>query len=118
MGHIQPNTHLPKDTIVKIYAALLTQAGTNAPTTTSLCMDTTGVNLTWTRSGVGFYILTADEPLFTAGKTFGINAITNGAATIVHTQLSSLQYRIQTLGSGLSADGYLFNTPIEIRIYL
>ena len=64
----------------KVYTALLTQSGTNAPVATVL-ENTLGGDVVWTRGAVGYYIATS-VGLFTNNKTsvqHCLNRTTNSA---------------------------------------
>lgn len=52
-----------------VYRALLTQAGTDAPTAIEL-ENTTGATISFSYNGTGSYSLLASSPVFTNDKTF------------------------------------------------
>lgn len=101
----------------KVYTALISQTGTSAPTAIVL-ENTLGGTVVWTRTASGQYLATLSGA-FTVDKTVPIisatsvsymfaskpNSINN---LVVHTALES---------TGGFGDGYLVNTPIEIRVY-
>ena len=97
------------------YVALLTQAGTAAPVATVLSNNLTAT-LTWARTGVGVYTLTANAATFTANKTIiflnagSFPSLINGEIT------SDTVLTIKTISGGLS-DGAITNGAFEVRIY-
>ena len=103
----------------KVYTALLTQSGTNAPVATVL-ENTLGGDIVWTRLGVGTYqgeLISA----FEFGKTFVIvsNASTNAALGIdLESDAPNLIYitQINLLDNNSPADG-LGVVPIKIEVY-
>jgi len=104
-----------------VYSALLTQSGTAAPVATVLQNTITGT-LTWTRSGVGDYLLTSNGTPFTDNKVQVF--VNNGApisttSSIKWTRASTSQIGIKTFAqsTGLVADDLLLSGSIEIRIY-
>ncbi len=107
-----------------VYSALLTQSGStgaDAPVATVLQNTITGT-LTWTRSGVGDYLLTSNGTPFTANKVQVF--VNNGApisttSSIKWTRASTSQIGIKTFAqsTGLVADDLLLSGSIEIRIY-
>jgi len=101
----------------KIYAAILSQAGTNAPVVTELKNDT-GATFTWTRFAAGQYRAQTNISVFTANKTVGI--FTNGQTIQLNTvaeRLSDTFYQLETaIGSSL-VDDFLSNAYLEILIY-
>lgn len=107
---IQPDTRLPKDKRIKIYTALLTQSGTNAPTVTIL-QNTLGTTITWTRSGAGSYVGATAEDTFTLNKTALL--ITGGLSGNYYAGYTSpIQIFVTTTG-----DDKLVGTTLEIRVY-
>ncbi len=67
-GSVGANGEIDLGAGVKVYRALLTQTGTDAPVATVL-ENTLGGTPVWGRSGAGIYPLTL-EGCFTANKTF------------------------------------------------
>jgi hypothetical protein len=102
----------------KVYTALLSQTGTNAPTATIL-ENTTGQTVTLVRVNVGVYqiILTAPQSKTFVLSTPASNHIFQhisvaGGGTAVNISTASL------VGSTITpTDGLLQMTPIEIRVY-
>lgn len=102
----------------KVYTALLTQSGTDAPVATVL-ENTLGGTVVWTRDGVGQYVGTLSGA-FTSGKTWlspslgSIILITtgNGIFSFVRVDANTVQIYCPA-----EADDPLTDTPIEIRVY-
>lgn len=101
----------------KVYTALLTQSGTNAPVATVL--ENTLGNIVWSYDGVGEYIATSNG-LFTEDKTY--LSITPNQAVYYEFAKSGtnqdklfLTQKLQTTDAG--ADDLLIKTPVEIRVY-
>lgn len=103
----------------KVYTALLTQSGTDAPT--AVVLQNTIGDITYLYDDVGSYLISSDE-LFTDGKTqmfFGALSIQNHNWGIIMEGNKGINYLgFQTLNeSGALANDYLYNTSIEIRVY-
>lgn len=103
----------------KVYTALLTQTGTDAPTATIL-QNTIGT-VTYTYSGVGIYHATSSG-LFTENKTFFIMSSSNyGSDGIIFTidWVSSSDITINCFDTAAhtSLNDALLKSPIEIRVY-
>ncbi len=103
----------------KVYTALLTQEGTNAPVATVL-QNTLGVTPVLTRDGIGFYKITATG-VFEVGKTF-VYANHIALAHIdekVGITSSNVDFvRVTTTTTaGVLSDNIIFNREIEIRVY-
>jgi len=101
----------------KVYTALLTQSGTDAPVATVL--DNTIGNIVWTRNDIGQYLGTLSMA-FPQNQTFYQTAIisksSNGSAVeMMWNDVDSLT--VQTQSSNLDTDDFLNYTPIEIRVY-
>jgi hypothetical protein len=101
----------------KVYTALLTQSGTNAPVATVL-ENTLGGDIVWSRNSEGDYSLTLTGA-FILDKTY----------YTIHNNSNPLQYDLyftsgdintMTIYStfyGVAADEAFYFTPIEIRVY-
>ena len=101
----------------KVYTALLTQTGTNAPVATVL-ENTLGGDIVWSRNSEGDYSLTLTGA-FILDKTY----------YTIHNNSNPLQYDLyftsgdintMTIYStfyGVAADEAFYFTPIEIRVY-
>ena len=101
----------------KVYAAILSQSGTNAPVVTEL-KNNTGATFTWTRFAVGQYRAQTNISVFTANKTVGI--FTNGQTIQLNTvaeRLSDTFYQLETAIGSVLSDDFLSNGYLEIRIY-
>lgn len=117
INRLQPDTSLPKEKRIRVYTALLTQTGTNAPTATVL-QNTLGETLTWTRNDIGEYNGTILTPQFTVTETALFLTKTSSSDTFVPFRLSTTVIRVETRDmTGTHTDGILANTPIEIRVY-
>jgi hypothetical protein len=108
----------------KVYSALLTQIGANAPVAT-LLQNTLGGTPVWTRSDVGTYVCTL-AGAFPTGKVF-IPAIprldgnayldVDNAVTITATvTVNSVTLTTYVSSNGLE-DGWIGGTILEIRVY-
>ncbi|SHL94721.1 hypothetical protein [Flavobacterium chilense] len=101
----------------KVYTALLSQSGTNAPIATVL-ENTLGGLPVWSRNSIGLYIanlsgvFTTNKTVFFITGSFG-GIVTNGART------SENECTITTVKSDTSVytDGVMYGTTIEIRVY-
>ena len=102
----------------KVYTALLTQSGTNAPVATVL-ENTLGGNVVWSRGGKGYYIATSSG-LFTIDKT-GVfiepssNLAITGYFQVQDKTINTVE--ITTADKIGTADNGLYKTSIEIRVY-
>jgi hypothetical protein len=106
----------------KVYSALVSQTSTNDPTGTVL-HSTFDSTLTWTRSYSGRYTLTSTGE-FTSGKVFVIfsqNAALGTSSNPCHynwQRNDSSTIYVESLNSaGATADGLLYNTSVEVRVY-
>lgn len=102
----------------KVYAALLTQSGTSAPTAKVLDNTLSGVP-TLARTGVGVYTITLSGA-FTTDKTFLLTGVsTTAGATVSAVRTSANVITLTTSNaSNAAADVLLTDTPIEIRVYV
>ena len=101
----------------KVYTALLTQSGTNAPVATVL-ENTLGGEIIWSRNSVGIYTATLLRAFIDNKTTIQIIAnIGKGHTTVssVNDVDSVFLGMVNTVNS--LADDILGNTPIEIRVY-
>lgn len=104
----------------KVYSALLTQQGTNAPVATVL-ENTLGGEVVWSRVSVGSYVATLtgafieNKTYINIGQnvTFGIGT---GIINTTENTLNTIRVNSSSDFSGYS-DDILTNTPIEIRVY-
>jgi hypothetical protein len=99
----------------KIYSALISQSGTNAPVATVL--ENTLGNIVWTRGITGYYIGTLIGA-FTTGKTLMFISSSSGASisSIGRTDPNTAIIVTQTVSPFGNADGILSGS-IEIRVY-
>jgi len=97
------------------YTALISQAGTAAPTANVLFNTIPSGFLTWSRNAGGDYSLTSTSTPFTSGKT--IVFVNGGSAENNHDiaweRISDSEIKILTHNS----DGKLTNGSLEIRVY-
>lgn len=101
----------------KVYTALLSQTGTNAPTATVL-ENTLGGTVFWSREAAGFYNATL-AGVFTLNKTTVLITQGNGQAIYSGYGDASTNY-VNLLGSsfsGMQIDNLLDRTTVEIRVY-
>jgi hypothetical protein len=104
----------------KVYSALLTQAGTDAPVATVL-QNTLGGTIVWTRDSVGTYTGTL-AGAFTLNKTWLIitgwvqNISFANISVIDVDSVSVISSQYDEGGPISQADGAL-NASIEIRVY-
>lgn len=102
----------------KVYTALLSQSGTNAPTATVL-ENTLGGTIVWGRSNAGFYTGTLTSA-FPSGKTFYPPLSSTGPnenIRIYNYISNTSQIRVDTYFLSANSDGILNNNTIEIRVY-
>lgn len=116
----------------KSYVALLNQTGTDAPVAT-VFENTLGVTPVWSYEGVGYYEITSVEGTFPEGNTVilgltpysGLNNNTTAyiAMGSNYDDGASLYMEAGSISTDLTtftkteANGIVFNTPIEIRVY-
>jgi len=97
----------------KVYAALVSQVGLNAPTV--VVLENTVGDIVFTRSAIGVYEATSTA-LFTADKTSASISITP-SGKIVKTSDSILT--VNTFdAAGAAADGVLTDALVEVRVYI
>jgi hypothetical protein len=101
----------------KVYTALLSQSGTNAPVATVL-ENTLGGTVAWSVSSVGLYLGTLTGA-FTLNKTVGfISGDQSSDKGYGIDNLSSIDYiRTSTRQAGVLTDNQLNKASIEIRVY-
>jgi len=116
-------SYISQEKTYKVYSALLSQSGTNAPTVTVL-QNTLGDTPIWTRLTTGVYI-GAFTNSYLASKTYLIVGSTTAsyAASDAKIGFSGASSGSNTIGvytnaNGTQVDGVLENTSIEIRVYL
>jgi hypothetical protein len=105
----------------RIYSALLSQEGTNAPVATVL--ENSIGNIAWTRDGIGLYIgtlvdsfpnnstaaITSDSAWNNAGVTYITVATSTSPSDFISIETKNL--------SGVYSDDVLAYTYVEIKIY-
>lgn len=100
----------------KLYTALITQLGTNAPTANVLGLNEIG-NIVWARSSAGQYTGTLNGA-FTANKTYlYIYSGQGGATEQVLVRSNINQVFLGAYVSGLNADSGMNEVSMEIRVY-
>lgn len=101
----------------KVYTALLTQTGTDAPVATVL-ENTLGGAVTYGYSATGIYTINSSG-LFTLNKTavFGGIVAINGSVVALGITSGTMTDSIMYLENISGGDEFLLNTAIEIRVY-
>ena len=106
----------------KVYTALLSQSGTNAPVATVL-ENTLGGDVVWSREDAGIYIANSNS-LFTENKTtidFGIlnlvDAVNGQIIISDEVTPNENEFQIYTRDINFSNVDGLSNIKIEIRVY-
>lgn len=109
------DTWKPVNPGFKVYTALLTQTGTDAPTAIVL-ENTLGETPTFQYNSPGNYSLLTSGSIFTANKTFFISSLSGdlGYSSVALARISNTEVIIE-LDSG--EDIQLDNASIEIRVY-
>lgn len=106
-----------------VYAAFLTQSGTDAPVAAVL-QNTLGVAVEWTREATGNYTANAAGTPFTAGKTFLITS-PDPSKAVAHLLQPDLDGATETVIPVIAfdslnhvADDLIHKDFVEIRVYL
>ena len=100
----------------KVYAALLSQTGTNTPVATVL-ENTLGGTVVWSYIGTGLYLGTL-VGAFPIEKTQLFLQNTGGHQANYYINDNNIDYvAIATSEIDTNVNGLLLNTPIEIRVY-
>ena len=97
----------------KVYTALLTQSGTDAPV--AIVLENTIGNIVWTYGTTGEYFGTLTNA-FISDKTY-FSALPSQATQLKFVRSSVDVVNLGTIVSSLKTNGLLNNTPIEIRVY-
>ena len=103
----------------KVYKALLTQTGMNAPTSIE-SVNTTLCTISYSYDAVGQYMGTCSSPILLAGKThFNIQ---NGGIVSADTQfeiqrIDDSTFYINSLQGAVLTDNSLLNTSVQIEVY-
>jgi hypothetical protein len=102
----------------KVYAALLTQSGASGPTAVVL-ENTFPATITYSRSNTGLYGLVFSSGVLVTNKSSVIiNAVDSNTATASIAIQSDTTLQIITRNlAGMTLDGVLNNTFMEIRTY-
>lgn len=102
----------------KVYTALLTQSGMDAPT--AVVLENTIGTIVWSYSSAGEYQGTLNGA-FTLNKSWAIGGTGSNAATILFFEFdvsaNVFNFFTHDVGTGSNEDDRLLNTPIEIRVY-
>lgn len=108
----------------KVYTALLTQVGGNAPVATII--ENTIGNIVWSRNNTGMYYATLLNA-FPQTKTFlnsGPPYNDLDSRVFIWSSVDYVTLKSTRIGSdgdggfqGIPSDGYLTNQPVEIRVY-
>ena len=106
---------VPGINVYDSYTALLTQTSTNAPVATVLSNNLTAT-LTWARTGVGVYTLTASAATFTANKTIIFINAGSSQSIITGERTSDTVLTVKTISGG-ATDSAITNGAFEVRIY-
>jgi hypothetical protein len=102
----------------KVYTALLSQSGTDAPVATVL-ENTLGGAVVWSRNLQGVYFATLNGA-FIDNKTFGLsgnNVVDGQAVKNIIQRNTDNQIVVETYFNTTKQDGILNKTSIEIRVY-
>ena len=101
-----------------LYTALITQAGTAAPTA-KILQNTTGDTLTWARTSAGVYTVTSGAALFTADKTivFANNGNDDGATGDPDIIWARTSATVLTITATVGVNSVLTDGAFEVRIY-
>lgn len=102
----------------KVYTALLTQSGTNAPVATVLENTIPGFSITPNRSFTGLYQLKPTSALDINKVYFDVINTQLFSGFIISKEITvGGILQISTKNGSTPTDGLLFKTPIEIRVY-
>lgn len=102
----------------KVYTALLTQSGTDAPVATVL-ENTLGGDIVWSRDDIGIYYGTL-AGAFTENKTILFTTVSDGVLDRTNLFATRIDNNIVKITSFLPTDNNydgLINDAIEIRVY-
>ena len=100
-----------------VYTALISQAGTAAPSAIVL-QNTTGGTITWSRTSAGSYVAVISGANYVANKTTILLGNTNASMSIASTYktTTNVTFEQKLISTNASTDGF-DNVTIEIRIY-
>jgi len=115
----------------KVYTALLSQSGTDAPVATVL-QNTLGVSVVWSRDGAGAFTATFSLPIITNSSNIGettnwvvIDGRSNngdqlGGAALTwafYGSSTEIYFEIYDITTGTKGDGFMQDMYLEIRVY-
>jgi hypothetical protein len=108
----------PQEPKYKVYTALLTQSGTNAPVATVLD-NTLGEVITFEYVAVGNYNIISASGIFLQNKTafFSVNNTGGGTPPPTIYYIDENTLTIEVKEGGVSVNSFLNLTPIKIEIY-
>jgi hypothetical protein len=101
----------------RVYSAILSQSGTNAPT--AVVLENTIGDIFLSREGIGDYHISSNS-LFTVDKTsISCNGIGDTNGGIVFAVVGGVGFcqLITRTNAGITSDDILFKSFIEIRVY-
>ncbi len=98
----------------KVYTALLTQTGSDAPVATVL-ENNTGLDFTWQYDSTGNYYVS--DTFDISKTTFFVSSVLGAQPNFIGGQISATSINITVTNFTSPVDGLLLNTPIEIRVY-
>jgi len=115
---------IPQEPKYKVYTALLTQSGTDAPVATVL-ENTLGETISFGYSSPGYYSINTTGEFPQNKTTFSIKNVINGTTVSSETYIGifSDALNINTIDFttlndfSTAVNNILLNTPIEIRVY-
>ena len=103
----------------KVYKALITQSGTDAPVATALVNTLSGTPV-WSRDSTGFYKLTLASEFPIAKTIYSVTPSDNSANSQILISLFNGEpnvLQIETRVSGVLTDELLYSTPITIEVF-
>jgi hypothetical protein len=99
----------------KVYSALITQSGTDAPTAIILSNSFNG-NVIWSRNNAGDYTGTLTGELI-VNKTWTSTTFSTGTTVDLVGNNDANTVTLYSYIAGVASDDVLYKTPIEIRVY-
>lgn len=102
-----------------LYKAKLTQTGVLDPVSSEL-INHLGVDVVWTRLGIGSYIGTLSESILTDEKSdinISVSPLEDYNDVNFAYYLSANTVKVETTSSGVALDGLLSNTTVSIEVY-
>lgn len=105
---------MQSQTGISRYSGNITQAGTAVPTVVVQDNDYLQT-MTWGRTGVGVYTLTASYAAFTVGKTRAWIIAAGGIVTGVLTSTTVITFTVKT-DAGAAADVLLTDSPFTVEV--